>query len=114
MKCKQRLLLAVGLAIAIALAYKCHSNPSFLVQNVIRICPHCNDGSALTEDRVPKVNVQHRVGQKLAAINLDNDPATVQQLPYKISGELEVPVPPVVTQTYRPAVAIRFTQVAVI
>jgi glutaredoxin len=109
MKSKQRLLLAVGLALAIALAYKCHSNPSFLIQNVIRVCPHCK--VALSEDEVPTSGIRHRIGQKLAAINLDNDPATIQQLPYKVSGELEVPVPPIATQTYRPAVAIRFTQV---
>jgi hypothetical protein len=113
MKCKQQLLLAVGLALVIALAYECHSNQSILIQNVIRVCPHCKAETFFTADETPKVVMRNRVGQKLAAINFDNSPATIQQLPYKVSGELEVPESPVVTQTYKPAVAIRFTQVGV-
>jgi hypothetical protein len=78
-----------------------------LFQNVIRVCPLC------TSSETPKSAERKALAmsQKLSSIDLDNDPATIQQLPYKISGDVDIPQSTGERQTYNPGVVIKFSQV---
>ena len=86
---------------------KSDENTDVLTQNIVRICPLCTN----TETANQLLQKKQDVGQKLSAIELKNDPAIIQQLPYKVSGSLDVPQPTIERQSYNPNLVIRFSQV---
>lgn len=98
-------------------------------QQVVRVCPHCDTAGAsasasmasIQQDIANTASLEQDAlaspAQQLASLpdrgRTGTAQAFTQQLPYKISGDLEIPQASISTEptTTNPAVAIRFTQV---
>jgi hypothetical protein len=84
---------------------------TMLMERVIRVCPHCTTTSPEKSHREMNQIFPGENKPRLSQLTLDNIPGVIQQLPYKISGDIEVPTGQQSYTSVNPAVTIRFAQV---